>query len=161
MSDLRRFLDAQAQPHGGFEDALAELEAGAKRGHWIWYLFPQLAGLGVSSTSVHYALRDIEEAKDFLAEPTLRARLLALTRALSRQLRGSSRLEAVMGSRIDASKVVSSLTLFRAAARAVEVSAAPECGELGQLADEVLGIAERQGYPPCRFTEAALAKSQR
>lgn len=69
---LQRFLEAQAAT---FDAALAELRAGAKRSHWMWFVFPQLAGLGHSDLARHYALRDLAEARAYLAHPVLGARL--------------------------------------------------------------------------------------
>ena len=66
-SALRRFRDAQAKPHAGFAAVLRELQAGRKTGHWIWYIFPQLAGLGQSPTAVYYGLAGAQEAADYLA----------------------------------------------------------------------------------------------
>src|SRR3984893_12282895 len=65
MARLDRFRDAQADTHSGFAAALGELEAGRKTGHWIWYVFPQLVGLGQSMTAVHYGLADAAEAADY------------------------------------------------------------------------------------------------
>ena len=59
---LDRFIDAQDRPHGGYADALAEIRSGAKTGHWIWYVFPQLYGLGTSSQSRAYGVRGVAEA---------------------------------------------------------------------------------------------------
>ena len=78
-SELKRFHDAQA--NGEYETALAEMSAGAKRSHWIWYVFPQLAGLGQSHMSQLYAIRDTREAKEYLKDPVLSARLLAISQA--------------------------------------------------------------------------------
>lgn len=70
--DLRRFVDAQA---GVYERALAELQSGQKRTHWMWYIFPQLDGLGLSATAKHYAIQSIAEAQAYLAHPILGPRL--------------------------------------------------------------------------------------
>ena len=77
--DLSRFHKAQK---GSYETALAEIRAGRKRSHWIWYIFPQIQGLGYSSTAQYYALEDLEEAKAYLADPVLRERLLEISNAL-------------------------------------------------------------------------------
>src|SRR4051812_17946964 len=86
MADLTRFRDAQDQAHSGFDAALREIRAGRKQSHWIWYIFPQLAGLGSSSLSRFYALRDTVEAADYLRDHTLRDRLLTMTIAVRDQL---------------------------------------------------------------------------
>jgi uncharacterized protein (DUF1810 family) len=71
--DLRRFIQAQEDV---YEQALSEIRAGRKRSHWMWYIFPQYAGLGFSSTSQHYAIRSLDEAKAYLAHPILGSRLI-------------------------------------------------------------------------------------
>ena len=70
--DLERFLDAQSSV---YEQALAELRAGQKRSHWMWFVFPQIEGLGHSSTSTRYAIRSLEEARAYLKHPLLGSRL--------------------------------------------------------------------------------------
>ena len=78
---LRRFTDAQ---DGAFETALAELRAGAKQSHWIWFVFPQLASLGRSPTAQYYAIRSLEEARAYLAHELLGPRLHECTRLVAR-----------------------------------------------------------------------------
>jgi uncharacterized protein (DUF1810 family) len=75
-----RFVEAQSG--GVYERALAEIRAGDKRGHWMWFIFPQLAGLGSSPTARFYAIRDLAEARAYLAHPVLGPRLLECTRAV-------------------------------------------------------------------------------
>ena len=77
--DLSRFHAAQARD---YDTALSEIRAGRKRSHWIWYIFPQIRGLGYSSTAQYYALEDLGEAKAYLADPVLRQRLLEISGAL-------------------------------------------------------------------------------
>ncbi|TZG25783.1 DUF1810 domain-containing protein [Sphingomonas montanisoli] len=107
--DLNRFVAAQA---GTFDQDLAEVEAGAKRGHWMWFVFPQIAGLGHSLTARHFAIRLLAEARAYLKHPILGDRLRACVAALERI--GKADAEAVFGP-IDALKLRSSLTLFVAA----------------------------------------------
>ena len=76
--DLGRFLRAQERD---FEQALSEIKSGRKRTHWIWYIFPQFAGLGFSSTSKHYSIKSIEEAKAYLDHAVLGPRLLECAEA--------------------------------------------------------------------------------
>ena len=109
-ADLSRFLDAQAG--GTYERALAELRAGRKQGHWIWFVLPQIAGLGRSPTAQHYAIADLAEARAYLAHPVLGPRLGECARALL-DLTGDDAV-AVLGP-IDAVKLRSSMTLFAAA----------------------------------------------
>ena len=107
--DLDRFVAAQAR---AWPAAIAELRAGAKRSHWMWFVFPQIAGLGQSDTARFYAIRSLDEARAYLAHPLLGPRLLEATAALlPHASRGAA---AVMGG-IDAIKLRSSLTLFIAA----------------------------------------------
>ena len=106
--DLERFVDAQ-DAGGTYDRALGELRAGRKQSHWMWFVFPQIAGLGQSPTSRRYAIASIDEAIAYLRHPLLGPRLLACVAALS-QLEGRS-AEQVFGS-IDAQKLRSSMTLF-------------------------------------------------
>ncbi|RAR73698.1 DUF1810 domain-containing protein [Flavobacterium aciduliphilum] len=78
-NDLNRFLTAQEH---NYEIALAEIKLGKKESHWMWYVFPQLRGLGLSDTSFFYGIQDLEEAKAYLAHPLLGPRLVAITNAL-------------------------------------------------------------------------------
>ena len=77
--DLNRFVQAQQDDH---EQALAEIRSGRKRSHWMWYIFPQLHGLGFSSTAQYYAIKSIEEARAYLAHPILGPRLLQCAEAV-------------------------------------------------------------------------------
>ncbi len=141
--------------HGGFAEALAEIRAGAKTGHWIWYVFPQIAGLGRSSASQAYAIADEAEAIEYLQDAVLRARLLEITTAVAERLRTGrpGSLRTLMGSQIDALKVVSSLTLFGQIARRLDAQERLDAYEaMAAVADEVLGAAAAEGYPPCRHT---------
>ncbi|HET9627984.1 MAG TPA: DUF1810 domain-containing protein [Novosphingobium sp.] len=104
-----RFVTAQAST---WEGALAELRAGAKLGHWMWFVFPQLSGLGLSPTARHYAIANMAEARAYLAHPVLGRRLLEGTRAL---LDHAGRAPAAILGATDAMKLRSSLTLFEAA----------------------------------------------
>jgi uncharacterized protein (DUF1810 family) len=158
MSDLERFREAQNQRGAGFDAALAEMRAGRKRGHWIWYVFPQLAGLGTSAMSSMYGIRDEQEAVDYLRDPELFDRLLTITRVAAGQL-GANRvpIETLMGSEIDSLKLVSSLTLFGHVARTLHASGGPDAhATFARLADDVLGAAAEAGYAPCTRTLARL-----
>ena len=108
-SDLSRFLKAQEHD---YEQALREIRSGRKRTHWMWYIFPQIQGLGFSSTAQYYAIRDLEEAKDYLAHPVLGARLKEISSALL-DLEGLSASE-IFGYPDDL-KLRSCMTLFRMA----------------------------------------------
>jgi len=106
--ELERFVAAQ---DGGqnYQQALVELRHGHKRGHWIWFVFPQLAGLGSSSMAERYAIRSLDEARAYLQHPVLGERLVECAEALL-GLDGDDPV-AVMGT-IDALKLRSSMTLF-------------------------------------------------
>ena len=107
---LDRFLDAQ---RGDYAAALSEVRRGRKTSHWMWYIFPQIAGLGQSSTARYYSIRDLEEAREYYAHPVLGQRLREISGALL-DLRGSDPV-AVFGG-IDSMKLKSSMTLFAVAA---------------------------------------------
>jgi uncharacterized protein (DUF1810 family) len=108
-TDLERFVTAQATAYDG---ALAELRRGRKTGHWIWFVFPQAAGLGRSAMSQHYALGSLAEARAYLAHPVLGPRLHDCADALLAH--AGQPAERILGS-IDAVKVRSSMTLFHRA----------------------------------------------
>jgi uncharacterized protein (DUF1810 family) len=153
-TSLDRFKSAQAGTWAGFEAARQELKAGEKTGHWIWYIFPQLAGLGSSSMSRTYALADVQEAIDYLQDPVLGARLAELTSVVAEKLAEGIPLTRLMGGKIDAVKIVSSLTLFELAWQklGVGVTAVPHAAEFAKSCQQVLASAEREGFPRCRFT---------
>ena len=108
--DLRRFVDAQAHT---YDQALQEIRSGAKRTHWMWFVFPQIEGLGRSGMAQRFALSGLEEARAYLSHPTLGRRLVESARALTD-------LDTDDASRIfgpvDAQKLRSSMTLFAHAA---------------------------------------------
>lgn len=104
--DLSRFLRAQADD---YEQALSEITSGQKRTHWLWYIFPQIDGLAFSSTSKHYSIKSVEEAKAYLEHPVLGSRLLECAEAVVR-VEGRS-ATAVFGSPDDL-KLRSCATLF-------------------------------------------------
>jgi len=111
-SDLDRFVEAQA---GSYERALAEVRGGRKQSHWMWYVFPQIAGLGSSAMAQRYAIRDLAEAEAYLAHPLLGPRLVGIAEA-ALGWAGERSAEAIFGP-IDALKLRSCCTLFEAAAR--------------------------------------------
>ncbi|MGW4948535.1 DUF1810 domain-containing protein [Actinoplanes sp. NPDC004185] len=110
MSDLARFVSAQEDVH---EQALAELTAGSKRSHWMWFVFPQIAGLGRTATAQHYAIADLDEARAYLAHPVLGPRLAECARALL-GVQGRTATQ-ILGTPDDL-KLRSSMTLFAHAA---------------------------------------------
>lgn len=110
---LERFLQAQEQD-GSYDRALAELKAGRKTGHWIWWVFPQLKGLGTSHNSMFYGLADEAEARAYLEHPILGARYRECVMIVHGHLckDGRSSLE-LMGSEVDLRKLRASLGLAR------------------------------------------------
>ncbi len=115
--DLQRFVAAQDED-GTYPRALRELRAGQKQSHWMWFIFPQIAGLGRSSTAQHYAISGLAEAQAYLAHEILGTRLLECAQALA-ELSGADAVK-VLGP-IDAQKLHSSMTLFAHAAPAEPV----------------------------------------
>jgi uncharacterized protein (DUF1810 family) len=106
--DLQRFLDAQ-DADGTYDTALAELRSGRKRSHWMWFVFPQVAGLGRSPTAQRYAVSGLAEAGAYLAHPRLGPRLVECARALTELTTANP--VVVLGP-VDAQKLRSSMTLF-------------------------------------------------
>ena len=115
MYDLDRFLKAQSRD---YEIALAEIKEGHKYSHWIWYIFPQVKGLGFSSTSEFYGIDGLAEAREYLANDTLKAHLIEIIEALLAL--ESSDASDVMGYPDDL-KLRSSMTLFAEAAPEIDV----------------------------------------
>ena len=111
-TSLTRFVEAQ-DAGGTYDAALRELRQGRKRTHWMWFVFPQLAGLGRSATAQRYAVSDLAEARAYLAHPVLGPRLVECAQALDDLAEADP--VVVLGP-VDAQKLRSSMTLFAAAA---------------------------------------------
>ncbi len=109
--NLQRYIDAQRSV---YEGVLAELRAGRKRSHWIWFIFPQIAGLGHSSTAQHYAIQSLQEAIAYIEHPVLGPRLRECT-SIVNSIEGAS-IETIMGYP-DNLKFRSSMTLFAQATK--------------------------------------------
>jgi len=137
--NLQRFVDAQ---NGLIDTALAELGAGSKQSHWMWFVFPQLDGLGRSATAKFYGISSIEEARAYLEHDLLGPRLRKCVAALQ-QWSGRRSAEQILGP-VDAMKLRSSLTLFDA----VEPESDFERGLLnffgGQRDEQSLALLHRQ-----------------
>ncbi len=128
-----RFLKAQEKSYAG---ALAELRAGAKRGHWIWWILPQMRGLGTSEYAVFYGIADKAEAAAYLAHPVLGARYRECVAVIHGHLcQGRVAPLSLMGSEIDVLKLKSSLELFLSVA-----GAGQECAVFRQQARELLAV---------------------
>lgn len=106
MKPLERFIEAQ---NNSYQSVLEELKEGKKKNHWMWYMFPQMEGLGNSTISKYYAIQNLEEAKNYLEQPLLGTRLIELCNILL--LLASDDVIAVFGP-IDAMKLKSCMTLF-------------------------------------------------
>ena len=105
---LQRFIEAQ---NDSYDQALKEIRNGRKLTHWIWYIFPQIKGLGFSYNSEYYGITSLQEAKDYLENELLRKRLFKITESLL--MHKGKDIESIMGD-IDALKLKSSMTLFDA-----------------------------------------------
>jgi uncharacterized protein (DUF1810 family) len=110
--NLRRFVEAQSG--GVYEQALAELRDGDKRSHWMWFIFPQHADLGRSSTAKFYGLSGVEEARAYLGHPILGPRLMECCEALRPYVERGVSAEKILGP-VDALKLRSSMEIFAAA----------------------------------------------
>ena len=131
---LQRFIEAQ---NDSYDQALNEIRNGRKLTHWIWYIFPQIKGLGFSYNSEYYGITSLQEAKDYLENELLRKRLFKITESLL--MHKGKDIESIMGD-IDAMKLKSSMTLFDA------VHAVLPGSIFGEVLDEFYG-GER-----CRMT---------
>ena len=109
--DLQRFITAQEQPYSGYQQALSEIQKGRKTGHWIWYIFPQMKGLGHSYMSNYYGISCLEEAQEYMSNEILSARLREITNALLSHNDKTSK--EILGD-VDSWKVRSCMTLFDA-----------------------------------------------
>src|ERR1700704_4098648 len=105
-NSLKRFTDAQ---ENSYAMAFSEIQQGRKQSHWIWFIFPQIAGLGFSETSRYYAIKDLQEAAGFLQDPVLGSRLINISRELLKLKTNNAR--QVFGNPDDL-KLKSSMTLF-------------------------------------------------
>ena|SRR5436190_2515302 len=153
MAGLDRFRDAQTASDEGFASALDEVRTGTKKGHWIWYVFPQINGLGTSNRSQTFAIVGEEEAVEFLRDSELRLRFLTIAQAVAEQLKTGNALRTLMGSDIDAKKVVSSLTLLGHVSKKLHNTEGNDSySAIARVADEVLTLTAAEGYPPCAYT---------
>jgi uncharacterized protein (DUF1810 family) len=135
--DLARFVAAQ---EGVYEQALAELRCGRKIGHWMWFVFPQIAGLGGSPTAARYAMASLDEARAYLAHPVLGPRLVTCVESVN-GLSGAT-AEAIFGFP-DVLKFRSCLTLF--------AEAAPDAAPFRRALETYYGA-------PCERSLALLAR---
>lgn len=152
---LMRFREAQTGKMVGlpsFDLAFKEIQAGQKKSHWIWYILPQLKSLGYSAQAKKYGLEHFQEACDYLQDPILFANYQKLIQEISQQLQRTS-ITHLMGSKTDAKKLVSSLTLFKEASQILGLSIYKVC-------DEILRKANNEGLAaPCLETLNAIQKT--
>lgn len=151
MVDLRRF---EAHHPADIDRAVEELQAGRKRTHWMWFVFPQLRVLGRSDTAIHYGIESPDEAVEYLRHPVLGADYRRAVEAVFEQVvRQDVTIARLMGAPDDL-KLVSSLTLFGGVAARLGT---PEGEELATMCEQVLAAAAAQGFPRCVVTTSALA----
>jgi uncharacterized protein (DUF1810 family) len=122
MNSIERFKIAQADC---YETVLQEMQAGNKSTHWIWFIFPQIQGLGSSETSILYSIKNIEEAKAYLLDELLSARYIQLTEILANEVNGKTAKEIFYW---DVKKFKSSLTLFK-----ITIDRYPDLNEGGRF----------------------------
>lgn len=139
-ADLERFVQAQnAGTPSAYSRAIAELRAGRKRSHWIWFVLPQLQGLGRSAISQRFGIQGLAEARTYLSHPVLGPRWRDTLSVIAEHLSQPGRsLQQLMGGELDGLKTVSSLTLMAEAG----------CPQARVL----LGQLEGDGWKPCVFT---------
>ena len=146
--NLQRFLDAQAGiGFTPYETALAEMRAGHKQSHWIWYVFPQIQ-LGTSALSEHFAIKSHDEAKAYLQNETLRNRYLEISTEVLHRLEEGVNPNLLMGGSTDRGKLISSLTLFEWASQSIDSQG------LLKVARSILELLNEVGYSRCRSTTA-------
>lgn len=164
---IRRFLEVQ--PSGGYygssyDRACKEIVSGRKETCWIWYVFPQLLVLGHSSTAKYFGIKDLSEACEYLCDPILSQRYLAILLKVNKHF--PRHIEYIMGWDVDAKKFVSSLTLFQAAARHLlskldgdlDEAIASNLTEIDTACQYAFSRMATQGYGQCQQTLAALSQ---
>ncbi len=158
---VERFNQAHANPTAGFDAAIGQLQAGRKVGHWVWYIFPQLEGLGKSNAAQRFALADEEDAWAYVAHPLLGARL-ALAFETVVQYRRT--LHELMADPVDARKLVSSLTLFYSVCQIhlhdADKLLAARARAITMASHRLLKKAAGEGLPKCAFTLQAMRSKE-
>lgn len=144
MKDISRFLKAQEGRFDNYQTALQEIRNGRKVSHWIWYIFPQVSGLGFSEMSVYYGIDSVDEARAYLENQALRNRLYEITRALLEH--SDKAADSVLG-HIDAMKVRSSMTLFDVLLPNDVFAEVLDKFYGGKRCDKTLDIISRQYHP--------------
>jgi uncharacterized protein (DUF1810 family) len=147
--DLEGFLDGYRLD---FDHAVSEINGGRKRSHWMWFIFPQIAGLGSSPTATTYAIRSRAEATAFLQDPTLGPAYRQLVDAVWHQVVEQGQSVRSLFGRPDDQKLISSLTLFAG----VAADLGDDWTVLRANANDVLDLAAEQGLPRCTATQRFL-----
>lgn len=150
--DLDRFVQAQALQYA---DAAAEIRAGQKITHWVWFVLPNILGLGHSEKAQYYAIAGQDEARAYYFHPVLGPRLTEISELTAAALARGIPLLQLYGD-TDALKTISCLTLFVAVTEAMDATAAPWHEGFLQAAQAVLAAGAAQGYPRCARTVAQL-----
>ena len=152
--DLRRFHDGY---NLDFDHALSEINGGQKHSHWMWFIFPQIAGLGSSPTAAAYAIRSRAEAEAFLRDPVLGPAYQRLVNAVRTQVVDHGVTVRSLFGRPDDQKLVSSLTLFSG----IAADLGDEWASMVAQANDVLDCATEQGLPRCAATQRFLEADAR
>ncbi|CAM2955214.1 Uncharacterized conserved protein [Legionella steigerwaltii] len=164
MSTIQRFIKAQQgqEMYTSFLQAYNELKAGRKQSHWIWYIFPQLKLIGFSSTAQYFGIVDFKEACDYLQNEELFQNYYAIAKLVEQQIKRKIPVETLMSGQIDAKKLVSSLTLFRASASFLlhQGDNSQDFAALVNCCDQILVETSKQGYVPCTLTLEFLASEK-
>ena len=127
---IERFVKAQKEGHYvTYNTALSEIRAGHKASHWIWYIFPNITGLGRSDMAVFYSIKNLEEAREFMSNEYLRHNIIEITEVVLNNV--ESDIVTIMGAHIDAMKLKSCMTLF--------AIASPEIGVFKEVLDKYFG----------------------
>lgn len=155
MLPIQRFIEAQQGKdfYPSYQSAYAEIKAGKKQSHWIWYIFPQLATLGYSSTAKYFGIADLNEACELIQNKEFFKNYYEIAQLVLQQLEKTS-ITILMGGTIDAQKLTSSLTLFREAA-AFLLSQGIKTHDFTRLiecCDQIFIKISNQGYFPCEQT---------
>ena len=151
---LQRFIDAQDR-EGTYANALAEIRAGHKQSHWIWYILPNLRGLGYSETARFYAIDGQIEAAAYYRHPLLGERLTVVAEAVVTAVTAGHTLEGIFGD-VDAKKTISCMTLFQIVGTNTTVQDCAHHQRFQAAAQTILATGESQGLPRCVKTLTLL-----
>lgn len=155
MSTIQRFIKAQQgqEMYTPFQQAYNELRDGSKQSHWIWYIFPQLKQLGFSTTAQYFGIIDFKEACEYLHNEELFQNYYAVAQLVEQQLKTIPVL-TLMSGQLDSKKLVSSLTLFHAAASFLfhQGDTSQDFLALASCCERTLAETAKQGYFPCTLT---------